>query len=227
MSLFLSLKNIRTKRCDSGGLWCDERGGEKKGHRWTTVSLPQTHTHTQTPRHTLRWVPTDIWGFFVGLSILCVYCRSCTVFQSLIRLSRKQEILKTSKVSTRLNLETWMKSIIFRFIYSVVWKEYISAFWLQCKLPQGSYECRKIFMLILNLSEWKTFAVPIWSGTCHLLPTPRESRRSGMQQLFVWVKLFNSHAANKPHVKNSNPCIINAAFVIKPFLFNCKHLHEK
>lgn len=46
---------------------------ENGGYHFTTVSLPQflrhIRVHTQRQRHTLHFVPTDMWGFLVPSSL--------------------------------------------------------------------------------------------------------------------------------------------------------------
>ncbi|MEQ2225875.1 hypothetical protein ILYODFUR_022027, partial [Ilyodon furcidens] len=65
---------------------------ENRGHRFTTVSLPEcrhTHVHTQRQRHTLQFVPTNIWGFLVPSSLAARVAAWSAWFLCHIRLSKE------------------------------------------------------------------------------------------------------------------------------------------
>lgn len=131
------------------------------------------------------------------------------VFQSIIRLDRKQEILKTPDVSIRFH---GIKCILFQVIYSVVLIYSFSAFFKLCN--DINARRRMFFSIALSLN----FCIPlekcgiflkssdslqscahlVRKPTGHLLPI--QALRN-VTRLFVRTELFNLVAGNKTDVK--------------------------
>ena len=96
-------KNLSTNRYDSGG-WCWKGRRKKGGHLFTTVSLPQSHTNTKA--HAFSGSQRTFGASCRGLSVSCLRRGPSVAFQSLVR---QQEILKSSDVSIRFDLEKRVK----------------------------------------------------------------------------------------------------------------------
>lgn len=95
VSLFSKTSGQSVRTVGGHGVLKGEEG-KKGGHLSTTVSLPQPYTHTGTH---FAGSQRTFGASYLGLKLLR------GLFQSIIRLSRKQEILKTPDVSIRPNPE--------------------------------------------------------------------------------------------------------------------------